>query len=211
MSPPLICLITDRRTLRTSSVTSSDQYNRLIDLCRRAAQAGVDYIQIREKDLTTRELCALVSDTALAISATKTALLVNDRIDVALAAGAHGVHLRSDSISVADARRLVGQNFIIGVSTHSIDEAFVAAQQGADYVLFGPIFETPSKIPYGPPLGLERLTEAAARLSCPVIALGGIDSGNARKVLASGARGIAAIRMFAEAGDLTELVDGLKH
>jgi len=206
---PLICLITSRQTIRASK-ERADQFTPLVELCSKAARAGVDLIQIREKDLPTNQLCDLVSAVVDATRGTDAAVLVNDRVDVALTCGAHGVHLRSDSLPTDAARKLVGEDFIIGVSTHSVAEAKLAAEMGASFALLGHIFDTPSKRAYGAPLGLDLLEEAARAVPCPVIALGGIDRSNAAETLARGAAGIAAIRLFSDAEDMMELVRGIR-
>src|ERR1044071_9051472 len=131
---PLLCLITSRQTIRASK-EAADQFTPLIELCSRAARAGIDLIQIREKDLQTNQLSELVTAVVSAVSGTGAAVLVNDRIDVALTCGAHGVHLRSDSLPVDQTRKLVGEDFIVGVSTHSVAEAEMAAEMGASFVL----------------------------------------------------------------------------
>jgi thiamine-phosphate pyrophosphorylase len=210
---PLICLITDRQTVRANKrkTGSIEDLGALIEFCSAAALAGVDLIQIREKDLSTNRLCDLVSSVVDSTCNTKTAILVNDRVDVALTCAAHGVQLRSDSLPVDATRKLAGEEFIVGVSTHSVAEARQAAEKGASFVLLGPIFDTPSKRAYGAPLGLETLIEAVRTVPCPVIALGGIDRKNIRDVLSCGAAGIAAIRLFSEAEDLSELINAIRE
>lgn len=200
-NPPILYLITDRSLCLSRSV---------LDLIAEAARAGVDLIQIREKDLPTRELCALVEEAAARIAGTPARLLVNDRVDVAVTCGAHGVHLTTRSLPVAVARELVGPDFLIGASTHSLQEARQAEAEGADFLVLGPVFETPSKMPYGPPLGLEAFARIAAMIRLPVLAIGGITPGNAPQVLAHRAAGVAAIRMFVEAEQLAPLVAQLK-
>ena len=200
--PPVLYLITDRRLVLSRSV---------LDLIEEAAHAGVDLIQIREKDLPTRTLCALVEDTAARIAGTGARLLVNDRVDVAMTCGAHGVHLTTQSLPAAVVRRIVGPNVLIGASTHSLEEAQEAEAGGADFLVLGPVFETPSKSPYGPPLGVETFARIVAQIRIPVLAIGGITPENAPRVLAQRAAGIAAIRMFAEAEQLAPLVARLKE
>lgn len=199
--PPLLYLITDRTLCRTRSV---------LDLIEEAARAGVDLIQIREKDLPTRRLCALVEEAAARIAGTPACLLVNDRVDVALTCGAHGVHLTTQSLPAAIVREIVGPEILIGVSTHSLEEAHAAEAGGADFLVLGPVFETPSKRPYGSPLGLATFARIAARMRIPVLAIGGITPENAPTVLAHHAAGVAAIRMFVEAEELAPLVARLK-
>lgn len=135
-------------------------------------------------------------------------LLVNDRVDVALAAGADGVHLPSAGTSPADARRLLGDGRLVGVSCHSIPDVARALAGGADFATFGPIFDTPSKRPYGAPVGTDRLAEAA-RLGLPLLGLGGVHLSNAAAVVDAGASGLAAIRAWLEADDPGAVVRGL--
>lgn len=127
-------------------------------------------------------------------------VLVNDRLDVAIAANADGVHLRVSSLSVADARRSVQEkglkDFLIGVSTHSLDEAKAAESDSADFIVCGPVYDTPSKREFGEPLGLERFAEICQAVKIPVLALGGISLSNFRQPLEAGAAGIAAIGLF---------------
>lgn len=141
---------------------------------------------------------------------TATRLLVNDRADVARAAGADGVHLTTRSLEASTVRRAFGPDFLIGVSTHSLAEALAARDQGADFAVFGPIFDTPSKRAYGPPVGLESLREAARQLSpFPLVALGGVTEENAASALGAGASGVAAIRLFADPSRLAQNVRGI--
>jgi thiamine-phosphate pyrophosphorylase len=175
----------------------------------------VDLVQIREKDLAPRELLELASGAVAAAAGTDARVVVNDRLDIALAVGAHGVHLGGRSIPPEVARAVVNQAslpgpFLLGVSCHSLAQALAAAAAGADYLLLGPIFTTPSKLADGPPLGLETLREVAARVSLPVLALGGISVGHIRYCLAAGAAGIAGIRIFQEPEALAARVRELR-
>ena len=192
----------------------------LIGRIARAASAGIPWIQIREKDLSTRELLALAR-AAVTVAAENSApesparIIVNDRLDVALAARAAGVHLAESSIPVAAVnewrRRGVSTNAImLGASCHSVEAARAAERDGADYVFFGPVFATPGKARFGPPQGLKRLEEVSRSVKIPVLAIGGITAENAGECIAAGAAGIAAIRMFQEAGDLPALAAGLR-
>jgi len=186
-----------------------------------AAAAGVDWVQIREKDLSGRD-CGLLTREALqraakspASNASPTRILVNDRLDVALSEGAGGVHLGENSLPLPEAKRLVkaqalSRDFLIGVSCHSLDAARSAASGGADYLFFGPIFSTPSKAAFGAPQGLERFAEVCRAVSIPVLAIGGITLANASACLAAGASGIAAIRLFQDARDMSSLVQSLR-
>ncbi len=209
-----LCLITNRKllTLPHLSEDLDSTLDRLLLFCLQAAQAGVDIIQIREKDLSAKKLADFVTKlTSLTSSTTKTSILVNDRLDIALSCGATGVHLPSNSFPIKDVRKLVGNKFIISQSTHSIEEAKLAADQGADFILFSPIFNTPSKQTFGKPLGLELLKQAINVVNCPIIALGGISRQNASSVLECGVAGLAAIRLFIETSNLAELVNDLKQ
>jgi thiamine-phosphate pyrophosphorylase len=168
----------------------------------RAAAAGASWIQIREKDLDARSLLDLVRFALAETRAAGARVLVNDRLDVALAANAAGVHLGENSLpleTVNEWRRSSGRvEFLIGVSCHSLESARAAEQGGADYIFFGPVFATPSKAAYGAPQGIERLREICAAVTIPVLAIGGINAENMQACGAAGAAGIAAIRMFQE-------------
>jgi thiamine-phosphate pyrophosphorylase len=180
-----------------------------------AARAGVDWIQIREKDLAGRELAALVEDALRAVPAS-CRILINDRLDVACAVRAGGVHLTEQSIPVAEAKRFVRErgmppSFLIGASTHSLEAARAAAESGAHYVIFGPVFATPSKEIYGAPQGIERLAEVCRSVSIPVFAIGGITERNAGECAAAGVAGLAAIRLFQDPGGLPAAVRKLRE
>jgi len=155
---------------------------------------------VRERDLGARDLAAFVR--AAVAAARPGRVLVNDRLDVALTAGADGVHLRATSLPAAAARavasRLGRPDFLIGVSTHAVDEAREAEAGGADFVVAGPVFETPSKLPYGPPLGPDRFAEVCRAVRIPVLAIGGINLENFREPLSRGAAGVAAIGMLSD-------------
>jgi thiamine-phosphate pyrophosphorylase len=175
--------ITDRRAQGWSKAE-------LLECIARNVRDGVDYIQIRERDLTARELFELTMEAVQRADGFPTRILVNDRADIALAAGAHGVHLRSNSISPDRAREILPQPYLIGVSCHSIHE--VQAAQGADFLVFGPVFESPGK---GPAQRLAALAQAAAASQAPVLALGGVDEQNAKACMQAGATGITGIRL----------------
>jgi len=183
----------------------------LEDCIAAAIQAGVDWVQIREKDLPARRLLAL-AESALKYAPPQgnTRVVVNDRLDVALAACAHGVHLGTRSMPAEVVRGMVPGGFVVGVSCHSLEEALAAQAAGADYVLLGPIFATPSKLAYGAPLGLARLREVTARVSIPVFALGGITPDRLAACREHGAAGIAGIRIFQDCGSMAELVRSLR-
>ncbi len=171
----------------------------LLENIRHAIEASVDFIQIREKDLSTRDLMSLAVQSATLASGYKTRGLVNDRLDIALTARLDGVHLAQSSVGSRLIRGWMSSSeFLVGVSTHSIKEIRQAEDQGASFVTFGPIFHTPSKAQYGEPLGLAALQEAVQGARIPIIALGGIDSKNYQDCLTQGIAGIAASRLFQE-------------
>ena len=196
-----LCYITDRRALEPK---------RLLPRIFEASRAGVDLIQIREKDLPTRELVELVRDALGGVRGASTSLVVNDRLDVALALGADGIHLGTQSMPAQAVRASVSRKFLVGVSCHALEEALAAESSRADYVLLGPIFETASKLSYGPPLGLAKLKEVANRVKIPVLALGGITVDRVKPCLDAGAAGIAGISLFQDCPSLEERVRELR-
>jgi thiamine-phosphate pyrophosphorylase len=178
-------LITDRRRLPAGRT--------LIDTVEAALTAGAPMVQLREKDLPARELFVLAQELRRLTRRHGALLLINDRIDVALAVEADGVHLGGHSLPVAVARQLLGPKPLLAVSTHHRAEIHAAAAAGADFVTFGPVYATPSKAPFGPPQGVEKLRAACAGAPLPVFALGGMTAARRLEVLAAGASGIACI------------------
>ena len=205
----MLCYVTDTRALAGRHEAR--------EAIRRAVSAGVDWIQIREKNPDTRALTELVREAvSLAGSGTQrsgTCILVNDRLDVAIAAGAAGVHLGERALpreAVAAWRRGAGRTeFRIGASCHSLEAALAAEQRGADYIFFGPVFATPAKTKFGAPQGIDRLREVCRAVQIPVLAIGGITIENANSCVAAGAAGIAAIRLFQESADVAAVVEHL--
>ncbi len=181
----------------------------LIEFANGAVAAGVDLVQIREPDLPVRDVFSVTSAVAESSSGSSTLILVNDRADIAKSTGA-GVHLTTRSLTVDVVRAAFGPDLLVGVSTHTFEEVKAADQGGADFAVFGPVFETASKTQYGEPVGIEALHRVATHVSIPVLALGGVNLSNFRKVLDAGASGIAGISMFTEAQDLQSLVTTIK-
>ena len=196
-----LCYITDRLALGAKP---------LMPLIQDSVRSAVDLIQIREKDLAARPLAELVRAAVECARGTLTRVVVNDRLDVALAVGAHGVHLGTQSLPALAVRRWVPDNFLIGVSCHSIEEALAAEAAEADYIVLGPIFATLSKLAYGLPLGLGKLREVAARVQVPLLALGGMDIQRVKPCLAAGATGIAGISIFQNRDSLQARVRELR-
>ena len=190
----MICLVTDRRRLAAADAAPGARRACLVAQARHAVDAGVDLIQVRERDLEAADLAALVADLLAVTRSTPTRLLVNDRLDVAIACGADGVHLRGDSIPIAMARRLARPGFLIGRSVHGVDEAIGAA--GADYLIAGTVFASASKPGPTPLIGVEGLRAIAAAVEMPVLAIGGIAGDRINEVAAAGAAGFAAIELF---------------
>lgn len=193
----------------TSGKSSPHEILRLV---RAAVDADVPLFQIREKSLPARALFELVAQAAEIMRGSRTRLLVNDRSDIARAAGADGVHLTTQSLPVEVVRSICGDEFLIGVSTHSLDEARAARAGGADFVVFGPVFETESKRIYGEPQGVDKLAEVARALGeFPVVAIGGVTLDNVDECFQAGARGVAAISMLSDAENLSSIVERIRR
>jgi thiamine-phosphate pyrophosphorylase len=164
-------------------------------------------LQIREKNLRASVLYQLSVQAAALTRDSETKLLINDRSDIAAAAQADGVHLTTSSLPPEVVRQAFGNNFLIGVSTHTFEQAKLARDSGADFIVFGPVFETPSKRSYGEPQGLAKLATVAEALSpFPVLALGGVRIGNVAECIQAGARGVAAISMLQQPDRLLDIV-----
>jgi thiamine-phosphate pyrophosphorylase len=213
MNRPIVCYVTDR-----GAFGATDSIACLLERVRAVAAAGVDWVQIREKDLTGRELLGLARK---AVDATnnlgrggQARVMINDRLDVALASRAAGVHLGGGSVPATEVVRWCrGGNapaeFLVGVSCHTIAGAREAESAGASYVFFGPIFDTPSKRPFGLPQGTARLAEVCHAIRIPVIAIGGVNEENGAECIRAWAAGIAAVRLFQEPRDANTLKDAV--
>jgi len=173
----------------------------LLSVLAQALKAGSPVIHLRERDLCAKELLALADEIRHLAGPRGSQLVINDRLDVALSVEGAGVHLRSDSLPLPVARRLMGAHRLLGVSVHSVSEAVQAEAGGADYIVFGPVYETPSKHMYGPPLGLSRLEEAVRAVRVPVIGIGGVTAARARDMRSAGAFGVAVIAAIFGAED----------
>ena len=188
-TPPFVCLITEGEA---NSENYSTQSAKTLDVVRGAVTDGVSLVQVREKFLPARFLHELVRDAVAIARESATLIVVNDRADIAVSAGADGVHLPENSLDPRVVREAFGGRLVIGRSVHTKQAAIGAERGGSDYVFFGPVFETPGK---GPAVGVETLsTVCAAVPRIPVIALGGIDETNCRLAVNAGAAGVAAIR-----------------
>ncbi len=178
-------LITDRKLF-----SDSDSF---FESVKGALKAGVKAIQLREKDLSTRELLGMAYRMRVLTSEYRARLFINDRTDIALCAEADGVHLGQESLPAYAVRKAAGGRLLIGVSAHSLQEAHIAEKEGADFITFGPLYQTPSKLKYGRPVGLEALNKVAGEIGLPVFGIGGIKRDTIKAVMHSGAGGIALI------------------
>jgi thiamine-phosphate pyrophosphorylase len=178
-------LITDRKLFEDTSS--------FFGAIEQALAGGVKAVQLREKDLATRQLLEMAYRLRELTGLYGAGLFVNDRVDIALAVKADGVHLGNSSLPAGAARKIAGEKFLIGVSTHGIEEAEAAQQEGADFITVGPVYETPSKTEYGKPLGPAVLKKVKEKISVPIFAIGGIKQQRVEEVLGSGAYGIALI------------------
>ncbi len=197
----ILAAITDRKSLGAEPLSFIE----------RALASGIDWVQIREKDLSGQALFALCRRAVELPNPRGTKLFVNGRADVALGAGLDGVHLPSDAPAPADFRLCVGTAVRIGVSCHNLEELRAAERAGADYAFYSPIFESASKPGYGPALGLDALARACASVKIPVLALGGVSLENARECMAAGAAGVAGISLFQDAKDLRDVAAQLRR
>ena len=198
----VLCLVTDRRRLCPETVAFEAARRRLIDQAKWAVAANVDLIQVRERDLETADLARLVSDLVRVTRGSGTRVVVNDRLDVALACGADGVHLRHDSVRAETVRTIAPAGFLVGRSVHGLAEAVGAGP--VDYLIAGTVFPTPSKPAATPILGLDGLADVVQAVAVPVLAIGGITRERLDEVAATGAAGAAGIGLFIEWFDRLE-------
>ena len=185
----------------------------LVPLLQQVLAVGMPVIQLRERDLSARELMTLAREVQAVTASCRSQLLINDRIDVALALEGVGVHLRSNSLPVSAARQLLGPRRLLGISVHSVEEGLSAQSQGADYIVLGPVYETPSKKMFGPPLGIHTLEKACGLVRIPIIGIGGVTAARAREMRCAGAFGAAVITAILGAADVEsatrELLDAV--
>jgi len=199
-----LLLVTDRRQTKGRP---------LVPLLQRVLTAGAPAIQLRERDLSARELMTLAREVQALTASHSSQLLINDRIDVALALEGVGVHLRSNSLPVPVARQMLGAQRLLGISVHAVEEAVQAESQGVDYIVLGPIYETPSKQMFGPPLGIHTLEKACKLVRVPILGIGGVTAARAREMRRAGAFGAAVVTAILSATDVesaaSELLDAV--
>ena len=202
MAKPLfrLYLITDRNQTGGRPLT---------DVVKEALAGGVKAVQLREKDLPIRELLRLAEEMIKITKEAGAMLFINGRIDAAIAVEADGIHLGQTDLPVDVVRRIVGNRFMIGVSTHNLIEAKEAEAGSADFITFGPVYETPAKLKYGKPIGIKGLKIAKSGVSIPVYAIGGINSGNIKHILSAGADGVALISAVMGAKEPKRVVEEL--
>ncbi len=187
-------LITDRKFF-----SSSTEFVKSVG---EALAAGVKAVQLREKDLPTRELLDMSYKFRELTARFGARLFINDRLDIALSVDADGIHLGRSGIPIREVRRIGGPGLMIGCSTHSVTEAMEAEKDGADFITYGPLFPTPSKLKYGEPVGLNSLREVKKEVGLPIFGIGGIKSENIEDVINSGASGVALISGILSASDI---------
>jgi thiamine-phosphate diphosphorylase len=206
---PTVCLVSDRRRLAAAlSIPANDWRHAFLEQIAGAVAGGVDVIQLRERDLEDGVVVALARDCLRIAAGTRARVVINDRVDIALACGAHGVHLREDGIAPVDARRLGGPTFLIGRSVHSADAVRASAE--ADYLIAGPVFETVSKTGH-PGLGPDGFRAIARSTRSPVLAIGGITPARGAELAMLGAAGVAAIGALIPTGPVRNISATVQH
>ena len=184
--------------------------DRMLHIAKKAAESGVDIIQLRAKNLSARDFISVASKLKRHLLKYRLPLIVNDRLDIARISGADGIHLGQDDIPIALAQRLIGKHAIIGISCHSQAQSFRAQREGADYISIGPIFFTPTKPAYRP-VGLGLLRRINVKITIPFFAIGGINLLNLKSVLDAGASRIAVVREICQARNIPDKISELKH
>jgi thiamine-phosphate pyrophosphorylase len=203
---PIIYLITSGAKTKATTPETGD-FALILTLVKAAVAARIPLLQLREKHLSARVLYQLTTEVARITRGTVTKLLVNDRADIARAAGADGVHLTTRSLTAEVIREACGPEFLIGVSAHSLAEARAARRLGANFAVFGPVFETESKLGFGEPQGLKKLHDVVRELGdFPILAIGGVSLDNVGECFQTGAPGVAAIGLLNDAENLQTTV-----
>ena len=211
LSKPILYLITRGATTEATSV-ESPEFQAIVLQIKAATAAEIEFVQIREKKLRARVLFELADLAVRIAQRSSTRILINDRADLAAGAGAHGVHLTTQSLDAGVIRKNFGDDLLIGVSTHSEQEARQAYEGGANFIVFGPVFQTHSKEQFGPPQGLQKLSAVSGKLAgFPVLALGGISLINAQQCLAAGASGVAGISLFSDPASLGRVANAIRE
>ena len=185
-----LCLVTDRTLSRGRSSE---------EIVSAAVRGGVTCVQLREKHCSTRDFIREARSLQPLLQHHKIPLIINDRLDVALAIGADGVHLGQSDMHIGDARRLVGEKMIIGISAENLNDAIVAEQEGADYIGISPVFSTDTKVDTAAPLGLEGISWIRRAVNLPLVGIGGINAGNVREIICAGADGVAVVAAIVSA------------
>ncbi|MEO6212925.1 MAG: thiamine phosphate synthase [Vicinamibacterales bacterium] len=206
LEPPAVCVVT-----RARGAEGSKERLALLRRLAAAAEAGAAMIQVRERQLDDRALVTFIREVLGVSGGTACKVLVNERLDIAIAAGAQGVHLKSDSLSAPDARGVAPVGAWIGRSVHSVAEAMeVESAGGCDYLFFGTVFPSTSKADDHPVAGLDALRDVCEKVALPVVAIGGVTPARAAALARAGAAGAAAISLFAEADDVGRAVSALR-
>ena len=195
-----LCLITDRNISKYP----------LVDTIKEAVSAGVDMVQLREKDISTKEYFELARQIKIICKKYSALFIINNRVDIALAVEADGIHLGWQSLPFHVARQLLGKEKIIGISTHSKNEAVSAQEKGADYITLGPVFPTASKNGLIAPLGCNNFSDIIKNIQLPVFAIGGIKENNAEEIIKSGANGLAVISALLQSKNIGETTNIMK-
>ena len=181
-----------------------------LEVAAAALEGGARFLQLRDKELGTRDLLALAQELRRLTRVHGAVFVVNDRVDIAWAAEADGVHLGQDDMPAAEARRLLGPEAIIGVSAATVEMARAAQAAGADYLGAGPVYPTGSKVDAGEAIGLARIAELHAAVTLPILGIGGIGVSNAADVIAAGAAGVAVISAVTDAPDMAQATRELR-